>query len=225
VAAELLDGEMLILHERWAPNILTALGRLAGRSIGVVANNPLRRGGCLDAAAGDKAARFVRFCDTFGPPLMVLVDVPGYLPGLDEELDGVVRRGAKLLHAFAAARVPRVTVHVRKAYGGAYVAMNSRGLGATRVVAWPSAEIGIMNAESAVGILHRRRLAAATDDEREPLRRRLVDDYQAELSGLDRSVASGAVDAVIEPSDTRAEIARTLARHPRSRGRLGNIPL
>jgi acetyl-CoA/propionyl-CoA carboxylase carboxyl transferase subunit len=225
LVSEILDDDVVVLHERWAPNVLTAFGRLAGRTVGVIANNPIRRGGCLDAAAGDKAARFVRLCDTFGLPLVVLVDVPGYLPGLDEERDGVVRRGAKLLHAFAAAQVPRVTVHVRKAYGGAYVAMNSKGLGATRVFAWPSAEIGIMNAESAVSVLHRRRLAAATDDERDELRRRLVEDYEAEFAGAEQGVACGVIDAVIAPADTRAEIASVLAAHPARPAHLGNIPL
>ena len=134
------------LHPRWAPNVVTTLGRLAGRTVGVIANNPLRLGGCLDATSAEKAARFVRMCDAFGVPLVVLVDVPGYLPGVGQEWDGVVRRGAKLLHAFAEATVPRVTLVTRKAYGGAYIAMNSRALGATRVFAWPGAEVAVMGA-------------------------------------------------------------------------------
>ena len=134
----LLDAETSVeLHERWAPNIVTTLGRLGGRTVGVIANNPLRLGGCLDSPSAEKAARFVRMCDAFGVPLVVVVDVPGYLPGVGQEWEGVVRRGAKLLHAFAEAVVPRVTVVTRKAYGGAYIAMNSRALGATRVFAWP----------------------------------------------------------------------------------------
>ena len=122
----------------------SGLGRLAGRSLGVVANNPLRLGGCLDSQSAEKASRFVRMCDAFGIPLLVIVDVPGYLPGVGQEWDGVVRRGAKLLHAFAEAVVPRVTLVTRKAYGGAFIAMNSRSLGATAVYAWPNAEIAVM---------------------------------------------------------------------------------
>ena len=137
LVAMLLDEPGIELHPRWAPNVVTTLGRLAGRTVGVIANNPLRLGGCLDATSAEKAARFVRMCDAFGVPLVVVVDVPGYLPGVGQEWDGVVRRGAKLLHAFAEATVPRVTLVTRKVYGGAYIAMNSRALGATKVFAWP----------------------------------------------------------------------------------------
>src|SRR6266508_4560325 len=147
----LLDAPGVELHAKWAPNVVTALGRFAGRTIGVIANNPLRLGGCLDTASAEKAARFVRMCDALGVPLVVLVDVPGYLPGLGQEWDGVVRRGAKLLHAFAEAVVPRVTLVTRKAFGGAYIAMNSRSLGATAVYAWPSAEVAVMGAAASVG--------------------------------------------------------------------------
>jgi acetyl-CoA/propionyl-CoA carboxylase carboxyl transferase subunit len=226
LVADLLDGDVLVLHEEWAPNIFTALGRLAGRTVGVIANNPIRRGGCLDAAAGDKGARFVRLCDSFGVPLVVLVDVPGYLPGLDEERKGIVRRGAKLLHAFAAARTPRITVITRKAYGGAYIAMNSKALGATAVLVWPTAEIGIMNPGSAVGILHRRELSACgTNEERSQLRLRLTAAYQDGNNELDRAMKSGAVDAVVEPSATRGQIARLLADNATEPSRLANIPL
>ena len=156
----LLDyGTVVELHARWAPNVTVALGRLGGRTVGVVANNPLRLAGCLDSLSAEKAARFVRMCDTFGVPLVVLVDVPGYLPGLGQEWDGVVRRGAKLLHAFSEASVPRVTLVTRKAYGGAYIAMNARSLGATKVFAWPGAEVAVMGPIAAVRILHRRKLA------------------------------------------------------------------
>jgi acetyl-CoA/propionyl-CoA carboxylase carboxyl transferase subunit len=160
------EGSVVELHARWAPNVTVALGRLAGRTVGVVANNPLRLGGCLDSLSAEKAARFVRMCDTFGVPLVVLVDVPGYLPGVGQEWDGVVRRGAKLLHAFAEAVVPRVTLVTRKAYGGAYIAMNARSLGATKVFAWPGAEVAVMGPVAAVRILHRRKLAAVADDAR-----------------------------------------------------------
>ncbi|HEX8008777.1 MAG TPA: carboxyl transferase domain-containing protein, partial [Trebonia sp.] len=153
------------LHPKWAPNIVTILGRFAGRTVGVIANNPVRLGGCLDTSSAEKAARFVRFCDAFGVPLIVLVDTPGYLPGVGQEWDGVVRRGAKLLHAFAEATVPRVTLVTRKSYGGAYIAMNSRALGATRVFAWPEAEIAVMGSVAAVRILHRRKLATVPAEE------------------------------------------------------------
>ena len=143
--------------------------RLGGGTIGIIANNPLRLGGGLDATSAEKAARFVRMCDAFGVPLLVLVDVPGYLPGVGQEHDGVVRRGAKLLHAFAEATVPRVTLVTRKAYGGAYIAMNSRSLGATKIFAWPTAEIAVMGPVAAVRILHRRKLAAVPDDQRHAL--------------------------------------------------------
>ena len=139
------------------------LGRLAGRTVGVVASNPMRLGGCLDSASAEKAARFVRMCDAFGVPLVVLVDVPGYLPGVGQEWDGVVRRGAKLLHAFAEATVARMTLVTRKSYGGAYIAMNSRSLGATKVFAWPDAEVAVMGAKAAVGILHKKKLASAAE--------------------------------------------------------------
>jgi acetyl-CoA/propionyl-CoA carboxylase carboxyl transferase subunit len=222
----LLDEPGLELHRRWAPNVVTTLGRLAGRSVGVIANNPLRLGGCLDAAAGDKAARFVRMCDSFGVPLVVLVDVPGYLPGIGQERAGVVRRGAKLLHAFAAARVPRVTVLLRKAYGGAYIAMNSRSLGATAVYAWPNAEIGVMNAEAAVGILHRRELERCDQtEERAELTRQLATKYTVEVGGLPRALELGLIDAIILPKDTRAVLAEALAAGLPGRGEQTNIPL
>ncbi len=213
------------LQPRWAPNIVVGLGRLYGHSVGVIANNPLRKGGCLDSLSAEKAARFVRMCDSFGIPLVVVVDVPGYLPGVRQEWDGVVRRGAKLLYAFAEATVPRVTLVTRKSFGGAYIAMNSRSLGATAVLAWPEAEIAVMGAEAAVGILHRRALAAVPDDERPALLARLVDDHARTAGGVDRGLALGVIDAVIDPADTRRRIARVLAYAPARRGRHGNIPL
>jgi acetyl-CoA/propionyl-CoA carboxylase carboxyl transferase subunit len=221
----LLDEPGIELHSKWAPNVVTTLGRFAGRTVGVIANNPLRLGGCLDAASAEKAARFVRMCDALGVPLIVLVDVPGYLPGLGQEWDGVVRRGAKLLHAFAEAVVPRVTLVTRKAYGGAYIAMNSRSLGATAVFAWPNAEIAVMGASAAVNILHRKKLAAAPPEEREALRLRLVNEQTHEAGGVNRALEIGVVDAVVEPNETRKRIAEALAGAPAARGAHGNIPL
>jgi acetyl-CoA/propionyl-CoA carboxylase carboxyl transferase subunit len=218
-------GELEEFQAGWAANVVVGLGRLAGRTIGVIANNPLRKGGCLDSLSAEKAARFVRFCDSFGVPLLVLVDVPGYLPGVGQEWDGVVRRGAKLLYAFGEAVTPRVTVVTRKSYGGAYIAMNSRALGATAVFAWPSAEVAVMNAEAAVGILHRKALAAAADEDREPLRGRLVQQHRRTVGGLARGIALGVVDEVIKPADTRRRVAQALADAPSERGHHGNMPL
>ncbi len=221
----LLDEPGVELHPRWAPNIVTTLGRLGGRTVGVIANNPLRLGGCLDSTTAEKAARFVRMCDAFGVPLVVVVDTPGYLPGVGQEWDGVVRRGAKLLHAFAEATVPRVTLMTRKAYGGAYIAMNSRALGATRVFAWPTAEVAVMGAVAAVRILHRRAIAAAPADERHELEAQLAAEHEREAGGLPRAIALGVVDEIIEPAKTRRAIARAIAEAPPRRGAHGNIPL
>jgi acetyl-CoA/propionyl-CoA carboxylase carboxyl transferase subunit len=229
VVAALFDepgvGGHVELHAKWAPNVVTALGRFAGRTVGVVANNPLRLGGCLDASGAEKAARFVRMCDSLGVPLVVLVDVPGYLPGLGQEWEGVVRRGAKLLHAFAEAVVPRVTLVTRKAYGGAYIAMNSRSLGATAVFAWPSAEVAVMGASAAVNILHRKKLAAAPPDDREALRAELVEEQLHVAGGVNRALEIGVVDDVIKPTETRRRIAEALAGAPAARGAHSNIPL
>jgi acetyl-CoA/propionyl-CoA carboxylase carboxyl transferase subunit len=221
----LLDEPGVELHAKWAPSVVTTLGRFAGRTIGVIANNPLRLGGCLDTSSAEKAARFVRMCDALGVPLVVLVDVPGYLPGLGQEWEGVVRRGAKLLHAFAEAVVPRVTLVTRKAYGGAYIAMNSRSLGATAVFAWPSAEVAVMGASAAVNILHRKRLAAAAPDERDALRAELVEEQLVVAGGVNRALEIGVVDDVIKPTETRRRIAEALAGAPAARGAHGNIPL
>jgi acetyl-CoA/propionyl-CoA carboxylase carboxyl transferase subunit len=222
----LLDaGSVLELHPKWAPNVVTALGRIGGRTVGVVANNPLRLGGCLDSASAEKASRFVRMCDAFGVPLVVLVDVPGYLPGVGQEWDGVVRRGAKLLHAFAECVTPRVTVVTRKAYGGAYVAMNSKSLGATRVLAWPGAEVAVMGSVAAVRILHRRRLAELDEDARAQVELELAAEHEVIAGGIDRAVDIGVVDEVVEPSATRRRVAAILLDTPGVRGAHGNIPL
>ncbi|MGW0811116.1 acyl-CoA carboxylase subunit beta [Nonomuraea sp. NPDC002799] len=213
------------LHPRWAPNLLVGLGRLGGRSVGVVANNPLRKGGCLDSLAAEKGARFVRMCDAFGLPLVVLVDVPGYLPGVGQERGGVIRRGAKLLHAFAEAVVPAATLIIRKAYGGAYIAMNSRSLGSCAVFAWPGAEVAVMGAESAVAVLHKKTLAATPEAERAALHAVLAEEHRCVSGGLGRAMELGVVDEVIAPETTRSRLIEALARPPRTRGDHGNIPL
>jgi len=229
LVADLLDDDTALeLHGRWAPNITTTLGRFGGRTVGVIANNPLRLGGCLDSLSAEKAARFVRMCDAFGVPLIVVVDVPGYLPGVGQEWDGVVRRGAKLLHAFGEATVPRVTLVTRKAYGGAYIAMNSRSLGATRVFAWPGAEVAVMGAIAAVRILHRRKLAEVQPDIRPSVEAELAAEHERIAGGVDKAVEIGVVDDVIEPSRTRSALAAALASastEMRVRGEHGNIPL
>jgi acetyl-CoA/propionyl-CoA carboxylase carboxyl transferase subunit len=225
VVKALLDEPGVELHSKWAPNIVTTLGRFGGRTVGVIANNPLRLGGCLDSASAEKAARFVRMCDSLGVPLIVLVDVPGYLPGVGQEWDGVVRRGAKLLHAFAEAVVPRVTMVTRKSYGGAYIAMNSKALGATAVYAWPNAEIAVMGASAAVNVLHRKKLAAAPPETREELRQQLIEEQIRVAGGVNRALEIGVVDEVIKPSETRRRIAEAIAAAPSARGAHGNIPL
>jgi acetyl-CoA/propionyl-CoA carboxylase carboxyl transferase subunit len=229
IAGVLDEGSVEELHARWAPNVVTALGRLGGRTVGVVANNPLRLGGCLDSASAEKAARFVRMCDALGVPLLVLVDVPGYLPGVGQEWDGVVRRGAKLLHAFAECTVPRVTLVTRKTYGGAYIAMNARSLGATKVFAWPGAEVAVMGAVAAVRILHRRKLLEVHPDVRSRVEAELALEHERIAGGVEAAVEIGVVDEIVEPLDTRpalaVALAEALAVDPAVRGHHGNIPL
>jgi acetyl-CoA carboxylase carboxyltransferase component len=193
----------------WARNLVTALARIDGRPVGIVANQPRHLGGVIDGEASQKGARFVRMCDAFGLPLVVLVDTPGFLPGSGQEAAGAIRHGAGLLRAFAAARVPRITVVLRKAFGGAYIAMNSKQLGADLYLAWTRAQVGIMGAEQAVGVLHRRALAAADDPAQE--RRRLAEGYAAEHLSARAAARVGAVDEVIRPSETRARLAWALA--------------
>lgn len=226
IGAVLDEGTFFELHARWAPNVTVGFGRLGGRTVGVVANNPLRLGGCLDSLSAEKAARFVRLCDAFGVPLVVLVDVPGYLPGVGQEWDGVVRRGAKLLHAFAEATVPRVTLVTRKAYGGAYIAMNSRSLGATKVFAWPGAEVAVMGAVAAVRILHRRKLAEVPPDMLAQVEAELAAEHEKIAGGVETAVAIGVVDEIVEPTVTRSALAAAIrAADTGVRGPHGNIPL
>jgi acetyl-CoA/propionyl-CoA carboxylase carboxyl transferase subunit len=219
------DGAKLELLPVWAPNMTTFLGRFGGRTVGVVANNPQHLGGVLDSAAGEKAARFVRTCDAFGIPLIVIADVTGFAPGSGQEWEGAVRRGAKLLHAFGEAVVPRVTLITRRAYGGAYVAMNSKSLGATRVFAWPNAEVSVMGAVAAVRVLHRRLLADLPESARADMELELAAEHEKISGGVARAVEIGAVDEIIEPSVTRTALARALAAAPHRRGDHGNIPL
>jgi acetyl-CoA carboxylase carboxyltransferase component len=227
LAAALVDGGRLQeVSPRYARNVLCAFARLDGRAVGIVANNPRYLGGVLDADASQKAARFVRTCNLFGLPLVVLVDTPGFLPGTKQERQGVIRHGAKLVYAFAEATVPRVTVITRKAFGGAFIAMNSKELGADLVFAWPDAQIGVMGPEQAVGILDRRAIAAAADPGEE--RARLARVYARENLSAQGAVADGHVDEIVWPADSRPRIAAALASMAtarRSRPPAGNLPL
>jgi acetyl-CoA carboxylase carboxyltransferase component len=200
---------MLELSPRWARNMVTALARLNGHPIGVIANQPHHLGGVIDAAGSEKAARFIRRCDAFGLPLVVLVDTPGFLPGTKQEAAGVIRHGAGLLHAFSAARVPKVTVVLRKAYGGGFITMNSRALGADLALTWPGAEIGVLGAKQAVGIVHRRAIADADDPQRE--HDQLTAAYAEEHMSAGVAAAGGHVDEVIEPGGTRERLIWALA--------------
>lgn len=202
-------GSLLEVAPRWARSVVTGFARIGGRPVGLIASQPRYLGGVLDTESSQKAARFVSSCDAFGLPLLVLVDTPGFMPGVQQERAGVIRFGATLVRAFAAATVPRVTVVMRKAYGGAYIAMNSRGLGADFVFAWPQAEIGVMGAHPATGIIHRRELAAADDPE--ATQQALSAAYAEEHLGAEVAAAGGFVDEVIEPRDTRARVAGAFA--------------
>ena len=201
-------GELLELCSNWARNMVTAFARIDGRPVGLIANQPRYLGGVIDAPAAEKAALFVNSCARFGLPLVVLVDTPGFMPGERQERGGVIRHGAALLRAFAAARVPKLTVVLRKAYGGAVITMNSKDLGADIVFAWPGAEIGIMAARQAVGIVERRALDVAEDAE--TMGTELARAYAEEHLGAARAAASGYVDEVIEPGSTRARLAWAL---------------
>ncbi len=199
---------MLELCPRWARNMVTALARLDGHPVGIIANQPRYLGGVLDAEGSQKAARFVNFCNDFGVPLVVVVDTPGFMPGSKQERAGVIRHGASLVRAFAHARVPKFTVVLRKNYGGAYITMNSRDLGADLVLAWPDAELGIMGARAAVGIVNRRELRAADDPEAE--RDRLADVYASEHLHAESAAAEGFVDEIVEPAETRDRLVWAL---------------
>ncbi len=220
------DGMLLEMSERWARNMVTGFCRIDGRAVGVIANQPWYLGGVIDAAASQKAAKFVRICNSYGLPLVVLVDTPGFLPGTKQEGLGVIRQGAKLLHAFAEAVVPKVTVILRKAYGGAYITMNSKDLGADLALAWPHAEIGIMGPKQAVGIVNKREIAAADDPEAE--RDRLADEYADGNVSAIVAAREGHIDELVEPADTRRRLAGALASLSLSGdygNAGGNIPL
>ncbi|KAA2251241.1 acyl-CoA carboxylase subunit beta [Solihabitans fulvus] len=226
------DGEFLEVHELFAPNIVVGFGRVDGHSVGIVANQPTQFAGCLDIDASEKAARFVRTCDAFNIPVLTFVDVPGFLPGTDQEWNGIIRRGAKLIYAYAEATVPLVTVITRKAYGGAYDVMGSKHLGADVNLAWPTAQIAVMGAQGAANIVHRKTLAnaAAAGEDVDALRARLQLEYEDTLCNPYVAAERGYVDSVIPPSYTRSYVARALRMLRDKREVLppkkhGNIPL
>ena len=222
------DEDFLEIQPLWAPNMIIGFGRVEGRPVGVVANQPMQFAGTLDIEASEKAARFVRTCDAFNIPVLTFVDVPGFLPGTDQEWNGIIRRGAKLIYAYAEATVPLVTVITRKAYGGAYDVMGSKHLGADINLAWPTAQIAVMGAQGAVNILYRRDLAAAPDPDAR--RSELIEEYEHTLANPYIAAERGYVDAVIRPSETRAHVTRALRALRTKRATLppkkhGNIPL
>jgi propionyl-CoA carboxylase beta chain len=228
VLAVVDDRRFLEVHEHFAPNLVVGFARFAGRSVGVVANQPAHLAGCLDIDGSVKGARFVRFCDAFNIPLVTFEDVPGFLPGTGQEYGGIIRHGAKLLYAFAEATVPKVTVITRKAYGGAYCVMSSKHIRTDVNYAWPQAEIAVMGPEGAVGVLYRRELAAAADAE--ALRRQKVAEFREKFANPYVAADRGFVDEVIEPRRTRRKIVAGLemARSKRDRNppkKHGNIPL
>jgi len=222
------DGEFLEVQPLFAPNLLIGFGRVEGRPVGVVANQPTQFAGTLDIDASEKAARFVRTCDAFNIPVLTFVDVPGFLPGTSQEWEGIIRRGAKLIYAYAEATVPKVTVITRKAYGGAYDVMGSKHLGADVNLAWPTAQIAVVGAQGAVGILYRKELATAEDPE--VRRAELIADYEDTLANPYIAADRGYVDAVIPPSHTRVQVTKALRVLANKRQTLppkkhGNIPL
>jgi propionyl-CoA carboxylase beta chain len=225
------DAEFLEVQPLFAPNMVVGFGRVEGRPVGVVANQPMQLAGTLDIDASEKAARFVRFCDAFNLPVLTFVDVPGFLPGTDQEWSGIIRRGAKLIYAYAEATVPLITVITRKAYGGAYDVMGSKHLGADMNLAWPTAQIAVMGAQGAVSILYRKELAdAELAGEGEARRAELVTEYEDTLANPYLAAERGYVDAVIAPHETRAEVVRALRVLRTKRETLppkkhGNIPL
>jgi propionyl-CoA carboxylase beta chain len=222
------DEDFLEIQPLWAPNIVIGFGRVEGRPVGVVANQPMQFAGTLDIDASEKASRFVRTCDAFNVPVLTFVDVPGFLPGTDQEWNGIIRRGAKLIYAYAEATVPLVTVITRKAYGGAYDVMGSKHLGADVNLAWPTAQIAVMGAQGAVNILYRRELAKSDDPE--SMRAQYIEEYDHTLANPYIAAERGYIDAVIRPSETRAQITRALRALRTKRATLppkkhGNIPL
>ncbi len=222
------SGDFMEVQEHFAANIIVGFGRLAGHTIGIIANQPMVKAGVLDIDSSDKAARFIRFCNAFNIPVVTFVDVPGFMPGVQQEYGGIIRHGAKMLFSYAAATVPKLTVVVRKAYGGAFLAMCAKSMGADTLMAWPSAEIAVMGAEGAVNVLYRKEIAAAEDPKAEQAKR--LDEYRETFANPYFAAAHGMVDEIIEPAETRAYLAASLEvlkakREMRPQKKHGLIPL
>jgi len=222
------DEEFMEVHQSFAPNIVVGLSRLDGRTVGIIGNQPQHLAGVLDIDASNKAARFVRFCDCFNIPLVTLVDVPGFMPGVDQEHGGIIRHGAKLIYAYAEATVAKVSVIIRKAYGGAYIVMSSKHLRSDVNFVWPSAEIAVMGAEGAVNIIYRGEISSAEDPDQ--TRKELVADYQEKFTNPYVAASRGYIDDIIDPSETRPRLIRALEMLQNKRDTLpakkhGNIPL
>jgi methylmalonyl-CoA carboxyltransferase large subunit len=202
------DGDWLEIQKDYAANMIIGLARIMGRTVGILANQPMVKAGCLDIDASDKSSRFVRFCNAFNIPLVTLVDVPGFMPGVEQEYGGIIRHGAKMLFSYSAATVPKITIVLRKAYGGAYLAMCGKDLGADRCAAWPSAEIAVMGAEGAVEVVFGREIAKAED--KVAKRQELIDLYKNTFSNPFVAAGRGLVDDIIEPAETRRYLALAL---------------
>jgi propionyl-CoA carboxylase beta chain len=224
------DKYFFEVHENFAQNIVVGFARLATQSVGIVANQPAVLAGVLDINASVKAARFVRFCDAFNIPLITFEDVPGFLPGTQQEWNGIIKHGAKLLYAFAEATVPKLTVITRKAYGGAYCVMSSKHLRTDVNFAWPTAEIAVMGAEGAVKIVYKREIEGAPEADRESLRREKVTEFRERFANPYVAAERGYIDAIIEPSQTRPKLIAALRslenkREINPKKKHGNIPL
>jgi propionyl-CoA carboxylase beta chain len=222
------NADFLEVQRDWAKNIVVGFARIQGLVVGIVANQPMVKAGTLDIDSSDKGARFIRFCNCFNIPLVTLVDIPGFMPGLAQERGGIIRHGAKMLFAYAAATVPKITVIMRKSYGGAYLAMCSKDMGADLVYAWPCAEIAVMGADGAVNVLFKREIAAAEDPKKKAAE--LAADYREKFASPYEAASKGMITDVIEPSETRAVVAMGLRntlskRETRPPKKHGNIPL
>ncbi|MBD3402839.1 acyl-CoA carboxylase subunit beta [candidate division GN15 bacterium] len=229
VIGRVLDqGDFMEVQEHFAPNIIVGFGRLAGYTVGVVANQPMHKAGVLDIDSSDKASRFIRFCNAFNIPILTFVDVPGFMPGVQQEYGGIIRHGAKMLFAYAAATVPKLTLVIRKAYGGAYLAMCAKSMGADTLVAWPSAEIAVMGAEGAVGVLYRKEIGDAEDPD--AARQAKIEEYKEMFANPYVAAGHGLVDEILEPAETRPYLAQALEvlkakRELRPQKKHGLIPL
>jgi methylmalonyl-CoA carboxyltransferase large subunit len=229
ILTRVLDqGDFMEVQEHYAPNIIVGFGRMTGYSVGVVANQPMQKAGVLDIDSSDKASRFIRFCNAFNIPILTFVDVPGFMPGVQQEYGGIIRHGAKMLFAYAAATVPKLTVVVRKAYGGAYLAMCAKSMGADTLIAWPSAEIAVMGAEGAVGVLYRKEISEAGNPD--AARKAKIAEYKEMFANPYVAAGHGLVDEIVEPADTRPYLAQALEvlkakRELRPQKKHGLIPL